>query len=75
MINKAQSTIEFTLAFVLTCLFIVLTCSVFVWMNHCLVMRSRAYEDSSLVATTTDPGQADFYTPPELNVFRVGGYR
>ena len=71
---KAQSTIEFSIGFIAAILFLVLTCNLFVWFNHCLVRRQRAYEDSRVRATTTgNPGQENFYTPPRLNVFRSGG--
>ena len=74
MRNKAQSSIEFTLAFVCTILFIVLTCNLFVWFNHCLSRRQVSYENSREAATQdrNNPGKYDF-TPPELNVFSLGG--
>lgn len=85
MINKrkqAQSTIEFTISFVITLIFVVLTCNLFVWLNHCLVRRQRAYEETRVRAgrglETRDnivgnPGEANFYTPPRLDVFSSGG--
>ena len=82
MKKNAQATIEFTLAFICTILFLILSCNLFVWMNHCLVGRQRAYEDSRQEAgaglevsdgQSGTPGKADFYTPPKLDVFSSGG--
>lgn len=82
MKNRAQSSIEFVIGFVCTILFIILTCNLFVWFNHCLVRRQVAYEDTRKEAGsgletsgsyTGNPGKADFYTPPRLDVFKLGG--
>jgi len=79
MNKKAQATLEFTLVFVITLLFIVLTVNVFVWLNHCMVRRQVAYEDTRSEAGTTeqkflwfvtrpgDPGKSDFFTPDNPN--------
>lgn len=77
--NRAQSTIEFTLAFVTAILFLVLTCNLFVWLNHSLVQRQRDYEQSRVTAATSpdrggEPGKLDFYTPKTMNLFVSGGY-
>ncbi len=88
MNRKAQSTLEFTLVFVIALLFIFLTVNLFVWFNHCMVSRQMAYENTRSEAGTTkettlfglittrqgDPGKDDYYTPPKLNVFSPGGY-
>ncbi len=75
--NKAQATLEFTLGFVLTILFIVFTVNVFVWLNHCMVGRQVAYEESRSKAAGSgaeaDVGKANFYKRPSLNVFINGG--
>ncbi len=85
MNKKAQASLEFTLVFVITLLFIVLTVNVFVWLNHCMVGRQVAYENTRSEAGSTeeqllgitirpgDPGKDDFYTRPNLNVFKLGG--
>jgi len=86
--TKAQATIEFTLAFVTAILFLVLTCNLFVWLNHDLVRRQRAYEESRVRAAsgtmqhfivegttvTGDPGKLDFYRRKPMNLFTPGGY-
>ena len=73
--NKGQATIEFTLAFVVTILLIVLTANVFAWVNHCIVRRQVAYENSRTLAGSSgsNVGKSDFFTPPKLNVFKLGG--
>lgn len=80
--KKGQATIEFTFAFVVTILLIVLTANVFVWLNHCIVRRQVAYENTRSEAggyrdwwdiRPPNPGKNDFYTPPKLNVFKLGG--
>lgn len=86
MNKQAQATLEFTLVFVITILFVVLVANVFVWLNYCMVGRQVAYEQTRSEAGSTaekflwfvirrgDPGKDDFYTPPKLNVFAPGGY-
>jgi hypothetical protein len=49
---KAQSTIEFSLAFVVSLLFLILTCNLFVWLNHNVVARQMAYEGSRVSSGT-----------------------
>jgi len=76
MNKKAQATLEFTLVFVVTLLFIFLTVNVFVWFNHCLVSRQVAYEQSRSDAAgqnEANVGKQDFYAPGRLNVFAPGG--
>lgn len=74
MSKRAQSSIEFTMGFIITVLFIVLTCNLFVWFNHCLVQRQRAYEDSRVRAgSSVNPGGPNSYIPPRLNIFSSGG--
>lgn len=77
--NSAQATIEFSLAFVTAILFLVLTCNLFVWLNHTLVRRQRAYEESRVIAAKSsdiggDPGKLNFYTRQTVNLFTPGGY-
>ena len=87
-VNKAQATIEFTMVFVITLLFILLTVNVFVWLNHCMVRRQLAYEETRTDAGSPNiyldenghtikhgnPGRGDFFTtPPQLNIFTIGG--
>ena len=78
--GKAQATIEFTLAFVTAVLFLVLTCNLFVWLNHDIVRRQRAYEETRSEAAHGDPGKLDFYTSTSeikkqpMNLFTPGGY-
>lgn len=82
MNRQAQSTIEFTLVFVITILLIVLTANVFVWLNHSVVGRQVAYENTRTEAGTpndTSAGKSDFFTLEnkklkKLNVFVPGGY-
>lgn len=74
MKNKAQASIEFSIGLVMAILFLIITCNLFVWLNHCLVRRQVAYEDSRVEAAgNKNPGKADFYTPPQLNIFSSGG--
>lgn len=85
---KAQSSIEFTISFIITILFLIFTCNLFVWFNHCLVGRQKAYENTRVEAgdgrdqtilfglitiKQGNPGKEDFYTPPKLSVFSPGG--
>lgn len=73
--NKAQASIEFSIAFVLALLFMILSCNLFVWLNHNIVRRQRAYEDSRFdAANINTPGKLDFYTPKEMNLLSPGGY-
>lgn len=45
LINKnAQSTIEFSMAFILAVLFLFLSCNLFVWFNRNIVQRQKEYE-------------------------------
>ena len=92
MRKKAQASIEFTIAFVCTILFLIFTCNLFVWLNHCLVRRHVAYENTRELAgrgvgnrdglpaipghgsRTEAPNIGGFYTPPELKIFKSGGY-
>lgn len=76
MNNKAQASLEFTMVFVITILFIVLTVNVFVWLNHCVVSRQVEYEETrSEAGSDTNVGKSDFYNEvPKLNVFAPGGY-
>jgi hypothetical protein len=86
MKTRAQVTLEFSLAFVITMLFVVLTFNLFVWFNHCIVQRQVAFENSRSSAgnctgdNCQDPGivgDSDFFTRPTLptlNVFVPGGY-
>lgn len=74
MNKKAQSTLEFTMVFVITLLFVVLTVNLFVWFNHCMVRRQVEYENSRTSSVSTQVGKSDFFTPPELNAFIPGGY-
>lgn len=86
MKKRAQSTIEFTIGFIITILFLILTCNLFVWFNNCLVSRQRAYENTRVEAADgrvpswwefwreqPNPGKDDFYTPPTLSIFSKGG--
>ena len=83
MKTKAQATIEFSIAFVCAIVFLILTCNLFVWLNHCLVRRQVEYGNSRQAATmTNDPGKDDFFVfpieeaggnAPELDVFSPGG--
>jgi uncharacterized protein (UPF0333 family) len=76
MNKKAQSTLEFTLVFVIVLLFIFCTVNLFVWFNHCIVRRQVSYEQSRGDAAgqaEANVGKSDFYTPNKLNVFTPGG--
>jgi hypothetical protein len=74
MKNKAQVSIEFSIGLIVAILFLILTCNLFVWFNHCLTRRQVAYEDSRAEAgRSANPGRDDFYTPPRFNAFRLGG--
>lgn len=69
--NKAQASIEFSLAFVIAILFLVLTARVFVWFGGTLLRRQIAYENTRVVAGTpgSEAGKADFYSKPKLDLF------
>jgi hypothetical protein len=84
--NRAQATIEFSLAFIMAILFLLLTCNLFVWLNHCVVGRQAAYEKTRVeagdgrdekflwfVTEGAEPGKGDFYKTPDLNIFMPGG--
>jgi hypothetical protein len=76
MRNNAQSSIEFSIAFVCSIVFVILTCNLFVWMNHCLVGRQVAYENTRVEAGGRNEarvGRSNFYDRQDLNVFRSGG--
>jgi len=73
MKNNGQASIEFALGIICAVLFLILTCNLFVWLNHCLVRRQVAYEQSRQEAGSTNPGREDFFVPPRLNVFSSGG--
>ena len=74
MTKKAQASIEFALAFVCTILFIIFACNLFVWMGINLVRRQDEYGKSRVAAgSKSSPGKTDFFTPPKLNVFNLGG--
>jgi len=73
MKNKAQASIEFSIGLIIAILFLIITCNLFVWLNYCLVRRQVAYEGSRLEAAHSNPGNADFYTPPKLSIFTPGG--
>lgn len=75
---QAQASIELSLALVIAVLFLILSCNIFVWLNHNIVQRQRAYENSRIEAASSperagNPGKLDFYTPDKLNVFSSGG--
>ncbi len=80
--HKGQATIEFALAFIITLLFLVLTCRVFVWFGGNLLRRQVAYDKSRVEAgggLTTGwwwwkkpagtRGELDFYQAPKLDLF------
>lgn len=48
--NKAQSTIEFSMAFILAILFLFLSANLFVWFNRNIVQRQKAYEQTRIYA-------------------------
>ena len=79
---RGQSTLEFTMVFTITILFVILTANIFVWINHNMVRRQVEYEQTRTQGENGDiasVGKTDFFTPdnklPELNVFIAGGYR
>jgi len=73
--NKAQASIEFSIAFVLALLFMILSCNLFVWLNHNIVQRQQAYNQTRVeAANVNNPGRLDFYTPNKMNLFSPGGY-
>lgn len=73
--DNAQSSIEFSIAFVMAILFLILSCNLFVWINHNIVQRQRAYENTRVAAGyPIEPGKSDFYTPKRINLFVPGGY-
>lgn len=74
MNKNAQATLEFTLVFVITLLFVLLTVNLFVWFNHCMVRRQVAYEETRSMRDSSQVGKTDFFQPPKLNVFAPGGY-
>ncbi len=75
--NKAQSTIEFSMAFILAVLFLFLSANLFVWFNRNIVQRQKAYELSRVMSANSpentvyspgshvkvkgEPGYLDFY--------------
>lgn len=74
--NQAQASIEFSLAFVTAILFLLLSCNLFVWLNHNIVQRQKRYEETRIVAgSTSEPGKLNFYTPKKMNLFVLGGYK
>ncbi len=66
--NKAQASIEFSVAFVLALLLMILSCNLFVWLNHNIVQRQKEYELSRVRSANSPnsplkgvPGKLDFY--------------
>jgi len=57
--NKAQASIEFSLAFVLALLFLFCTCNLFVWLNHNIVQRQIEYENTRIIAATSPEAGPD----------------
>ena len=77
--NKAQASIEFSIAFALALLLMILSCNLFVWLNHNIVQRQREYELTRVTAASPngEPGKLDFYPKEKmqkLKVFVSGGY-
>ncbi len=66
---KGQASIEFSLAFIIAILFLVLTCRVFVWFGGSLLRRQVAYEDTRVEAGSSNRGRLDFYQSPTLDLF------
>ncbi len=69
---QAQSSIEFSIALVCAVLFLFLSCNLFVWLNHNIVQRQKAYKETRLMAgrgskvsdgavTGGEPGKLNFY--------------
>jgi hypothetical protein len=73
----AQSTIEFSICFVIALLFLILTCNLFVWLNHAMVDRQRRYETTRIAATQpATVGTTTFLDEvPEYNFSARGGYQ
>lgn len=83
--RKGQASIEFSLAFIIAILFLVLTCRVFVWFSGNLLRRQLAYEGTRQdagggpvekelflgikIKTRGTPGRTDFYQTPKLDLF------
>lgn len=66
---QGQASIEFSLAFIIALLFLVLTARVFVWFGGSMLRRQIAYENSRVEAGSTNPGKGDFYKTPKLDLF------
>jgi len=78
--NNGQASIEMSLALVIAVLFLILSCNLFVWLNHNIVQRQKEYESTR----TLRPGQTkqlNFYDPKSnpnyrpLSIFSLGGYK
>jgi hypothetical protein len=81
----AQSTIEFTIGFVMAILFLYLTSNLFVYLNHSMIARQQAYENTRVEAASSptrsdgfhgNPGRLNFYTTfNRMDPTVLGGYR
>ena len=70
--QKGQSSIEFSIAFVVTILFLVLTARLFVWFGGSLVRRQLQYEDTRREAGQPASAGRPVYEEgeaPELDLF------
>lgn len=63
--NKAQSTLEATIAMIAAVLLLLGILQVFVWVNKTMVERQEAFRSTRTNRSPT----VDFYTPGEFDIF------
>lgn len=71
MHNNGQSTIEFTLIFVIIAALVIGLLSIWKWSVNNIVVRQQSYNSQRLGAGSSSPGSPEIaYTAPNVNVIK-----